>query len=465
MKLPLSTSIVFCLIFSGFVSVPVGAQDEPQRPKNVILFVADGFGPAAATMARDFQRDYLGGAASLVMDSIEVGSVQTRATDSRVTDSAASASAYATGVKTYNGAIAVDTLRRPLGTVLEAAKRQGMRTGVVSTTRVTHATPAAFTAHVPQRAMEEEIAAQQVGLRPDLIIGGGRQFFVPDDEGGRRTDQRNLLREAEELGFRVVQDRHQLSEVEELPVLGLLAMDHIAYEVDRDEIGDPSLAELTTRALELLSGSDEGFFVMIEAARIDHAAHGNDIAGTLHDVLALDAALEVALDFARRDGNTLIISVADHETGGLSLGRQIDGRGEYAWHPDVVARVRSSHGPMIEAIIDQEEPYGDVMRDFAGIDSLSAEENELLMAAQRDGRMLNSAIAEVISRRAVVGWTTTGHTGVDVKLYASGPGSQRLVGNFDNAYIGRFIAEVLNLDLDAITRELQVRDEASLPAN
>jgi alkaline phosphatase len=443
-----------CLFISpnGAAAQTVTGDDVP---RNVILFIPDGFGPAHGTMARDFKRDHLQQGSSLAMDAIEVGSIRTHATDSRVTDSAASATAYATGVKTYNGAISVDTEQRPLGTVLQAAKRRGLATGVVTTTRITHATPAAFVAHVPQRAMENEIAEHLLWTRPDVVIGGGTRFFLPESEGGSRTDGRNLLDEARNLGYAVALDRSDFVAESSMPFFALLAEDHLAFEVDRHLTDEPSLAELTRKALELLSRHDDGFFVMIEAGRIDHAAHGNDAAGTLHDVLAFDEALQVALDFVERDGNTLLISVADHETGGLTLGRNIDGRSLYAWYPEVLGRVRASHGPIVAALTAEGQDPIRALKEFTGIDDLSEAEMEGLRAAVTDGRGMNGVIAEIIARRAVIGWTTGGHTGVDVRLHAAGVASERLVGNHDNTFVGRIIAQLLGLDLETVTQEIR----------
>jgi alkaline phosphatase len=424
-------------------------------PRNVILFVPDGFGPAQGTMARDYKRDYLGEGSALVIDGIEVGSIRTHSTDNRVTDSASSATAYATGVKTYNGAIGVDTERRPIGTVLQAAKRRGMATGVVTTTRITHATPASFVAHVPQRSMENEIAEHLLWTRPDVVIGGGTRFFVPDSEGGSRTDGRNLIEEARNLGYTVALDRSDFNAGSSMPFFALLADDHLAFEVDRHLTDEPSLADMTRKALELLSQHEDGFFVMIEAGRIDHAAHGNDIAGMLHDVLAFDEAMRVALEFVEEDGNTLLISVADHETGGMTLGRNIDGRSHYGWYPEVVARVKASHGPIVAALTAEGRDPVEVIDEFTTIDDLSDSEIEALRATINDGRGANGVLGEIIARRAVVGWTTGGHTAVDVRLHAAGVGSERLVGNHDNSFIGQIIAEMLNLDLEAVTKDIR----------
>src|SRR5690606_10273366 len=142
------------------VAAPAAHAAAADRPTNVILFIPDGFGPAHGTMARDFKRTYLQTGDTLALDGIEVGSIRTHASDSLITDSAASATAYSTGVKTFNGAIGVDDERLPLATVLQAARQRGLATGVVTTTRVTHASPASFVAHVPSRSMENEIAEQ-----------------------------------------------------------------------------------------------------------------------------------------------------------------------------------------------------------------------------------------------------------------------------------------------------------------
>ena len=297
-----------------------GAQAQSPRPKNLILMIADGCGPASITMARDYARAVLG-RDELALDAIQTGAVRTGSASSRVTDSAAGATAYACGVKTYNGAIAVDTAGRPLATLLEAAKARGMATGLVATSRITHATPAAFAAHVPQRAMESEIAAQMLAQRVDVLLGGGWSYFLPTAEGGRRQDGRNLLREAEAMGYQVVRTAADFRRGVRRPVLGLFGPDHLPYEIDRDPEEVPSLAEMTRAALELLADDPDGFFLMVEGSRIDHAGHANDAAAHVREVLAYDEAVAVVLDFARRDGQTLVVSVADHETGGLSLGR------------------------------------------------------------------------------------------------------------------------------------------------
>ena len=430
-----------------FVVQPLRAQTAPssKAPRNVILMIADGGGPASFTMARDYLRDRHGSAA-LALDSIQVGSVRTYSTDSRVTDSAAGATAFSTGVKTYNGAIAVDPDKQPLTTLLEAAEQRGMATGLIATSRVTHATPASFAAHVPDRWQENEIASQMMQQNIDLIFGGGRRHFLPSSQKGQREDERNLLEEAREDGYQVVTTRRALDRSLQLPVLGLFSMSHMDYEVDRDTSEEPSLEAMTRRGINLLKERPEGFFLMVEGSRIDHAGHGNDPTAMLHDVLAYNQAVAEVLQFARQNERTLVVSVADHETGGLSLGRNLDGSGVYAWHPDVLGRVRSSLPVMVSEVEEGASPAA-VLQEYAGIDTLSNAERTLLEKRRAENQSLKFAFSEIISRRALIGWTTKGHTGVDVNLYAYGPGSARFRGHHDNTYLGQVLADLLGFDL------------------
>ena len=453
------------------------AQPSPQapQPENVILLIPDGYGPASSTMARDYLR-WRDGSGRLTLDSLETGSVRTFAADSRVTDSAAGATAYATGVKTDNGAIAVDTLQKPVGTLLEAAEERGMATGLVVTSRITHATPASFAAHVPDRWMENTIATQMLEQNIDVLLGGGRRHFLREADDGRRDDGEHLIEAATADGYTYIADRAGLMATDETPLLGLFSMSHMDYEIDRDPAEQPSLAEMTEKALGLLSQDDDGFFVMIEGSRIDHAGHSNDAAAHLHDILAFDEAVSTAVEFARNDANTLVVVVSDHETGGMSLGRD----GEYAWHPDVLDRVTASHGVMLRAIQEvlPEEPTRNrraavdamrpVLTEHAGIQSLSPREHVALQEALDNRYTLEAALADLIGQRTRVGWTTGGHTAVDVKLHAYGPGHERFRAHLDNTEVGERLAELMGIDLNALTTTVRAQaqsDKAMAPAD
>jgi alkaline phosphatase len=306
------------------------------------------------------------------------------------------------------------------------------------------------------------------------MLGGGRRHFLPQRrEASEREDDRNLVAEAREGGYTVVTGREGLDEAGALPLLGLFADGHLPYAIDREE-GNvravPTLEAMTQKALRLLSRSEEGrengVFLMVEGSRIDHAGHNNDAATHLRETMAYDRAVAAANGFAEDDGETLLLSTADHGTGGLSLGRNVDGEGRYSWKPAVLGEVDASHNAMMRRIMDGGASPARVLREKAGIDDLTPAERERLnrAAEDEDYGALEAALSEVIGRRAVVGWTSGGHTAVDVGLYGMGPGAHRFAGHHDNTYIGEALAELMGFDLGALTAEMRSGDEAQASA-
>lgn len=421
-------------------------------PKNVILFISDGAGPTSFTMGRYYAKEILGRA--LTIDSIQVGSVRTYSLTGRITDSAASATAYASGQKTYNGAIGVDSLKQPIGTLLEAAERKGMATGLVATSTITHATPASFSAHVANRSDETEIASQQIEQHIEVMFGGGIANFVSESDGGSRKDDRNLLAEVESRGVTVISTPDELRNVTATPVIGLFNGGQLDYEIDRNPADQPSLSEMTRKAIELLSKHPDGFFLMVEGSRIDHAQHGNDAAAAVREVIAFDEAVAAALAFARTSGNTLVVSTSDHETGGMTIGRDVDGRSVYDWNPVALSRVKRSAGPIADALEEDSTAFREILSEQAGIDDLSPEEEAMIVAALKRGRA-GRAVTELISRRSRVGFTTGSHTAADVNLYAFGPGRDQFIGNMENIKVNHLIASLLGLDLNSVTHSLR----------
>ncbi len=436
-----------------------------RTPRNVILFIADGAGPAHFTMARELTT-HLGLRDRLHIDPYLTGSVRTNPARVRITDSASSATAYATGFKTENGAIAVDTLHRPLPTILEAAEAKGMATGLVATSRITHATPAAFAAHVPNRNMENEIAGQMLDAQIDVILGGGRRHFIPEARGGDRSDDRDLLQEASAIGYQVIGDMDALEDVQGGPVLGLFAESHMPYEIDvaeNDASYVPHIVRMTRKAIEILRRSDQGFLLMVEGSRIDHASHAHDAPAALRETLAYDEAFEAARAFAEEDGETLLVAVSDHETGGLALGRslldpeQADRVGEaptywqslyaqawYDWNPQQIAGVSASVGTLASAL-ENGADAGDVLAAMAAVEEVTSAESAAIEAARKENRLAH-VLGEIVARRAGVAWATLGHTATDVNLYAYGPGSDRLRGHLDNTDVGKRLFEALALE-------------------
>ncbi|KZF24464.1 alkaline phosphatase-like protein [Xylona heveae TC161] len=461
------------------------AGPKPSGKRNMIFMVSDGMGPTSLSMTRSF-RQYESGLPIddiLMLDQHLIGSSRTRSSSSLVTDSAAGATAFSCGLKSYNGAISILPDHSPCGTVLEAAKRAGYMTGLVVTTRLTDATPACFAAHVNMRGEEDRIAEQEVGYYPlgrmvDLMLGGGRCHFLPNTtDGSCRKDGKDVVEMAKENGFNYVSDRTgfdglNLGSSVKLPLLGLFADTDIPYEIDRRTQDDiyPSLDEMARTALKALSDatrdSEKGFFLMIEGSRIDHAGHGNDPAAQVHEVLAYDKAFTSVLEFLEDGVEGVVVSTSDHETGGLATARQLhETYPEYLWYPGVLANASHSSEYLAKDLRsyvaskdviargDLKSHILGLLKDGFGVHDASDSEVESLIAHPTSSDYI---FADIISRRAQIGWTTHGHSAVDVNIYASSHEHARpLVGNHENTEVGEFIRDYLGLDLEPITKELQ----------
>jgi len=298
----------------GVAPAPPVLADGPVR--NVVLLVGDGMGLTQIAAGRILTR---GAEGRLHLEAFPtIGLVTTQAAGALITKSDAAATALATGVKTENGRLGTDPSGRPLPTLLEALRDAGWAVGLVTTTRITDATPAAFAAHVAVRTDEAEIAAQLSAAKVDLLVGGGLGFFLPHQRTrGGRSDGRDLGAEMRARGAEVVTDTAGLAAATRLPLAALFAV-----EPQKAEPRSPTLAAMANRALALLSGSGRSFFLLLEEEEIDTAAHLHDGARMSAALARFDAAVAVAVDFAARDGATLVLVLADHATGGLS----IDGR-------------------------------------------------------------------------------------------------------------------------------------------
>jgi len=379
--------------------------------------------------------------------------------------------------------LTVDKDGAPCGTILEAAKALGMLTGIVVTDRVTDATPASFSSHVAHRFMEQEIAQQQIGdyvlgRQIDLLMGGGQCYFLPTGtEGGCRQDGRNLIKEAESYGWNTVMTTKQdfdtqanKSEGIPLPALGLFRSLDLSFELDRDENLEPSLSSMTKAALVALqksAGPNQGFFLLIEGSRIDIAGHNNDPAAHVKEILEYHNTVAVVRNFIRKNPNTLLISTSDHETGGFTLGFQPDPKTypDYLWKPEVIRRVNKSTDVLSKLLAGfqshdikrrREFVKKDILQDGLGITDPTEEEITFLVDPKVPANQTMAFLGHAVSRRAMLGWTTQGHTGVDVNLYADGDldGYKGLLGNHENTEIGQAMSDYLKVDLSYITRRL-----------
>lgn len=468
------TSLVLSLMILLSVTLalaegPASKLDEYLQPreeiKNIIVMIPDGMSVGGITVARwfkayDKEKDSFDTAAALALDEMASGLVrtywQTSSVLGAVTDSAPAGTAFATGRKTNDKHIGVggDEEKAPYASILEAAKTLGKATGIIATSNIQHATPAAFSSHYFDRSRYDILGEQQVHQMMDVVFGAGSKYLQAEN----RKDGEDMVATLKDLGYQYITTRDELNALTKAPVFGMFAEGAMAYDIDRAENAshEPSLAEMTAKAIELLSQNEKGFFLMVEGSKVDWAAHANDPVGIVSDVLAFDAAVAVALDYAKTHNNTLILSATDHNNGGITIGdRETDG----SYSKDPVSRFilpltrATLTGEGIEAKLDEERSnIKEVMAQYFGIEDLTEEEIEEIKAAGKGS--MNYAVGPMISRRANIGWTTGGHTGEEVTLYTYAPNNDRIWGTLDNTDFAKIAAAVWGMDLDQLTQEL-----------
>ena len=359
MKLNFTKTLLSAGVLSASLALPAIGQ---AAAKNVILMIGDGMGvqqvgllETYATRAKSSPYNgELTGLAKIAKHG-KIALSRTHPVDTLVVDSACSATQLAIGEPTLSEVIGIDADGNPAETVLELAKRQGMATGLVSDTRATHATPASFAAHVAHRSMENDIAVQMIENDVDVILSGGARHFLPrkvNDKGraydtwvrrtegafsvkSKRTDDINPLKMAYRAGYESAFTWEQMDKVKEGKLIGLFAssgmMNGIDWEASKDSVSsrtEPTLREMTIKALNLLSQDEDGFFLMVEGGQIDWAGHENDAGSMLHEMLKFDETVNYVYEWAAQRGDTLVVVTADHETGsfGFSLWLQRDSR-------------------------------------------------------------------------------------------------------------------------------------------
>lgn len=276
-----------------------------EKPQNIILFIGDGMGVSQFTAAVTVSGTQLHTA-----DMPVIGLSKTCSADRYITDSGAGGTAIATGVKTRNGMIGMHPDSTVVETIVEIAKRNGLSTGVISTSSITHATPASFVAHNISRNNYEEIAADFTKGTIDLFMGGGLNNFT------LRKDSADLTIKLKEMGYSVVTNPDELAGITSGKLAGLFYPGHMPKASEGRSI---SLSMMTRKALEILSNNEKGFFLMVEGSMIDWAGHDGDTDYNVNETLDLDEAVGEALAFALKNGNTLVVVTSDHETGGMAL--------------------------------------------------------------------------------------------------------------------------------------------------
>jgi len=447
MKLPtlLASTLFAALLFAG---------GKPDTPRNVILFIGDGMSVPQRMVAEEFSIKT--GNGKLAMNALPCHSTtRTCSASSLVTDSAAAATAIACGEKTRNGMLGVDKDGNRLESCAEAAKQAGLKVGIVTSVTINHATPAGFYAHRKHRSMLYEIGLDLIASRFDMFLGGG----LAGANG--RTDspeyRGNLYALAAEEGWTVAEGREAFDSLcAEGPVPGRRIWwrsgeRELPYAIDKAGDDKPRLPELTKLALDFLQ---DGFFLMVEGGRIDYAGHANEAATNLRDLLELDDAVKMALEFQKSHPDTLVIVTGDHETGGMSMG--FAGTG-YAFYMERLAsqtcssaafekryealrKEKGSACTFEDAIPLVEQSYGLLFANDGSGNPMVLKEDEIESLKKHfKGDGFGDKLRRIMQERAGVGWTSSAHTGLPVLTTASGPCAGLFTGLNDNTDISKKI--------------------------
>lgn len=471
--------ILFSILiaFCGQVLVAQNQYKKKVNPtKNVILMIPDGTSIGVYSAARWFQIYNKLGGDQLAVDPYWCGTVKTYNSNAPIGDSAPTTSAYMTGYLSQAGNVAiypevdkvhdiypVDASKslQPLTTVLEASKYDlNKSTGLVVTVEFPHATPADCSSHHYDRGRYDILASQQVANKLDVVIGGGNEFLT---EG--------LQQELEGMGTKVIRNdvdafrKYDASQ----NLWALFEQVNLPYDMDRDDSKIPSLSEMTGKAIDRLSKNENGFFLMVEGSQVDYAAHANDPVALMTEYLAFDKAVQVAIDFAKKEGNTTVVVLSDHGNSGFTIGEY--GFKNYARRglDDVfgnVSKFKVSARKLEELLLKAApEDFKKIIKDNTDIDVTDEELKTLLSSKNyKEGDYMNmsnsanlsSSLTKLMTSRTFFGFTTGGHTGEDVLVAAYHPDGHVPMGMNTNVEFNKYLCDVVGLQrpLDEITSEI-----------
>ncbi len=455
-------SFLTTLGLGALSTVPVLGQTSKAtgKAKNIIFLVSDGMSSGTLNLA-DILLRHKEGKTSNWINYYQDGTLRrslmdTASANSFVTDSAAAGSAWGGGMRVNNGSLNIGPNgERPIP-ILQKFKAAGKSVGCVTTVQITHATPASFCVNNNSRNAMESIAEDYLQLRFDVMMGGGADFF----DSSKRSDKKNLFEAFSKAGFEVVRSKDQLTKANgSKPILGVFAEDGLPYAIDRVHDAKanavvPSLAEMTKKAIEILNKNDKGFVMQVEAGKVDWAAHGNDATALLYDQLEFDAAIKVAVDFAKEDKETLIIVTTDH--GNSNPGLFSTGQGNKNFERLHMSKASN------EWILQQIKPgftasqVSELVNAYQQI-PLSTENAQILLKSYQldaqgmynPGNLPFHSFAAMQSQHNSIQWAGSNHSGDFVELALFGPGSEHLPGFVKNYELHEFMlraAEINNKD-------------------
>jgi alkaline phosphatase len=436
----------------------------PSAPKYIFIFLADGGGTTQMEITRQYNRQ-IHNEGMVITDKIikqgTLGLMTTHSGDFLSTDSAAAATALASGCKGKNAVLSICADGTIPKTVMEVAKEKGMRVGLVTNAAIYDASPAAFASHVENRRNYSGILDQYLKMAPDLLLGGGRDHFLPKGAGGERKDEVDLIRVFVSKGYQYASDKNELERIKQGKVLGLFSLQDMSFEIDRDKKTEPSVYDMTEAAIRLLyNGNSRGFAVFIESENVDTAGHLNDVASVIHDYREFDRAIGLAYEFYRNHPQeTLILVTADHETGGLGFTQGLINLTSTAAANRVAAtaedykRIQSIPISLRKASeILGPNPTGEaidnLMNEYFKGFTLAPELKELIIKRQPVSRTIfayptANALGMMIAHNIQAYWSTSGHTNQPVFVAALGAGAEKFSGYQDNTDFGKNLKVLL----------------------
>jgi alkaline phosphatase len=462
---------LFLLLFSLSNAL---AQNKPV--KNVILLIPDGTSLSAVSAARWYQRYLHPEQTHLNLDPYLCGSILTYSSNAPIGDSAPTTSCYMTGypsragwVATYpvadpgNDIIPMDVYEayQPITTLLEAARIvQNKAIGLVFTCEFPHATPADCSAHSYNRGKYEWIVPQMVHNQLDVVIGGGAGLLTDDLKTGLQSEGYGVFTD-DITNFRTYEGDKMWA---------LFRNRDMSYDLDRDPLQEPSIAEMTAVALNKLSQNENGFVLMIEGSKVDWAAHANDAVGIITDMLAFDKACGVAFDFAAKNGETVVVVAPDHGNSGFSIGTSrcpnyATLTKDELWGP--IVQIKSTREALVRKLQEIEPlQLKETVYEWTAISLSDSEYQDLLQSSdykksslpeenRAKGTKLEKVIAKIIENHICFGFTTGGHTGEEVFLAVYDPTPNRLMGHHTNVELNHYLRSSLGLPdgaLDEITK-------------
>lgn len=477
--------VFFSLLAIAMIPVSCTRQEKVKPTKNVILMVPDGVSTSVLSLVRWYnqQKSPQNVTATLATDPYLCGMVRQSCSDSPVPASPAAMTSFMTGYKVQGSNMSVypsknegqdlvnvnaDSTWQPLATVMEAAKILGHKsTGLVVTVTATHATPGATTAHTVSRSEHHDIIRQMASNRVDVIFGGGVDYM--DD------DVKSIL---EDNGITYIEkDVPAFRAAGKAPVWALFAGEDMAFDLDRDTLAEPSLCEMTEKALSLLSKDKNGFFLMVEGSKVDYAAHSNDPIGIISEYDAFDKAVAVAMDFAKKDGNTTVIVVPDHGNSGMTVGNN-DYKNYYKKGLDTAMAMLPQYkctGEGLTGLIQTQgvDSIRPIFKEYTGIDLTPAEEKavrESMANIEKNymevalSRNLKSVVTKILNAHVHFGYASGCHTSEDVFLAVYNPNGQVPMGWIDGTDLADYMYGLLGVkgSLDELTSRIFVKSDVLL---